>query len=98
MNSTRVHCSQEKSTLTVKKKKKKKEGRVYEGCAKYPLIPPTCPTHNQPARPVRVIKLTVWVGQVRPPKLQIGLCYRLKNYQSATTRPTRLINNFTYIY
>ena len=97
MNSTRVHCSQEKSTLTVKKKKKK-EGRVCEGCAKYPLILPTCPTHNQPTRPVRVIKLAVWVGQFRPPKLQIGLRYGLKNYQSATTRPTRLINNFTYIY
>ena len=46
---------------------------------------------------MRVIKLAVWVWRVKPPKLQIGLRYGLKNYQSATTRPTRLINNFTYI-
>ena len=40
---------------------------------------------------------TVWVRRVRLPKLRIELGYGLKNCQPATTRPTRLINNFTYI-
>ena len=32
MNSTRVHCSQEKSMLTAKKKKKKKKKDAFTAC------------------------------------------------------------------
>ena len=59
---------------------------------------------RQPVRPTTdpptlcgSLSQVVWVGQVRPPKLRIGLGYGLKNCQPATTRPTHLINNFTYI-
>ena len=57
---------------------------------------PVPPTTNPPAL-CGSLSQAVWVGWVRPLKLRIGLGYRLKNCQPATTRPARLINNFTYI-
>ena len=54
------------------------------------------PTTN-PSVSCGSLNQAVWVRRVRLPKLRIELGYGLKNCQPATTRPTRLINNFTYI-
>ena len=57
---------------------------------------PVRPTTNPPVS-CGLLNQAVWVRRVRPPKLRIELGYGLKNCQPAITRPTRLINNFTYI-